>query len=272
MDASIWKDASRAWVDAQELLDAMYRPLEDVLVAAAREHAYGGHVLDVGCGTGGTTLALAAAAGVATGVDVAEPMVAAARERATRTDLVVDFVLADAQTHAFPPRSFDLVASRFGVMFFADPVAAFANLRTATRPGGRLRAITWRDPAENPFMTAATDAARPLLPQLPVITAGGTGQFGLADPAAVRKILAEAGWEDVALERLDVVCTFPADALDGYLLRMGLVGRALAEADADDELRDRVLATVRPAFAPYLAGDTVRFTAACWDVSAVTRA
>lgn len=256
--------AGTAWVDEQDVIDAMFRSVEEALLASCPAHEAAG-ILDVGCGTGGTTLALArrVKAGVrCLGVDISAQMVAAARRRAADEGLAADFVQADAQRHAFAPASVDLVVSRFGVMFFDDPVAAFANLRRAMRPNGQLRFMAWRGPGDNPFMTAAEEAARPLLPDLPRRTPDEPGQFGFARAARVLAILEEAGWEAPRCEPVDIVCRFPAAALDGYLARMGLVGRALE--GADPALRQAVLARVRPRFERYVEGGVVRFTAACW--------
>src|SRR5688572_26808327 len=135
--------AGAAWVAAQESLDRMFAPFQALLVAEIR--AVGARrVLDVGCGTGSTTLAAARETGLGgtcTGVDVSEPMIALARARAAREHSRASFIVADAQTHAFEPAAFDLLISRFGVMFFEDPTRAFANLRRATRAGGQMRCI-----------------------------------------------------------------------------------------------------------------------------------
>jgi SAM-dependent methyltransferase len=150
---ALWNGpAGRAWVDEQEVLDRVLRPFEELLVGAAA-----GRVLDVGCGTGSTTVAFARKTGArCVGVDISEPMLRFARARAEREGVAVEFVRADAQTYAFEPGSFDRILSRFGVMFFGDPVRAFANLR---RAGGELRFVAWRSANENPFMTTAERAA-----------------------------------------------------------------------------------------------------------------
>ncbi|MDX6741660.1 class I SAM-dependent methyltransferase [Actinocorallia sp. A-T 12471] len=260
-----WSGApGNAWVEAQGLLDAMFRPLEDVLVAAA---AGGRNVLDVGCGTGGTTVALARkATGRCVGVDVSAQMIDAARERARREGSTAEFVLADAQEHTFEPAAFDTVVSRFGVMFFDDAVRAFANLRRAATDDARLSFVVWRGVEENPFMTTAERAAAPLLPGLPVRRPDEPGQFGLADPDRVRRLLTDSGWTGIDVSPLDAVCALPESELIGYFTTFGPVGILLRERD--EATRARVVAAVRPAFDPFIHGAEVRYTAACWLVSA----
>lgn len=264
MEKIAWGSAGNAWVEAQALLDGMYAPFEAMLAEGV---AHGEQVLDVGCGTGATTLAAAKRAGEsggALGVDISEPMIAAARERAGSG---ARFLLADAQAHAFEAGRFDRLISRFGVMFFDDAVAAFANLRRAMAPEGRLHAIVWRRGEDNPFMTEAERAAGPLLPGLPARDPDAPqGQFGFGDPGRVRTILAASGWREATLDPLDVACSFPAEALPFYHARLGPVGRALE--DVVPELRERVVSAVLPAFDRYVEGDTVRFTAACWAIRA----
>jgi SAM-dependent methyltransferase len=233
--------AGHAWVEAQELLDELYRPFEELLVQVVPADS-ARRVLDVGCGTGATTLALArrlGATGRAIGIDLSGPMIDRARARAERTDSPATFIRADAATYAFEPATFDAITSRFGVMFFDDFVQAFANLRRAARADCELRFITWRSAAENPFMTTAERAAAPLLPNIPARRSEGPGQFA---------------------------CVLPERELAHHVTRLGPVGLALHEAD--DETRTRVVETVRAAFDPYVDGGEVRFTAACWMVGA----
>lgn len=254
--------SGEAWVALQATTDAMFAPLARLLVAEARP---GDHVLDVGCGAGATTRALQEAVqpgGHATGVDISQALVSAARVH----DTAADFVVADAATHPFEPAGYDLVASRFGVMFFGDPVAALGNLRRATRDGGRLRALTWRAAAENRFMTTAARAARPLLGDVPEPPADGPGQFAFADADRVAAMLVAAGWSEVEHVPVDLELAMPAAGLATYLTRLGPLSRILPTLEQPQ--RDHVMDVVRAAFDPYLDGDQVRFDVACWMVRA----
>lgn len=260
--------AGCAWVEAQQMLDRTLQPFEDLLVA---EVAGSGaqRVLDVGCGTGSTTRAVARLVGeqgAAVGIDISEQMIDAARMLAEQEHAAATFISADAQKHSFGAQKFDLIMSRFGVMFFEDSVQAFANLRSAAADGCNLRCIVWRSPAENPFMTAAERAAAPLLSNLQPRRPDAPGQFGFADERRVRSILQESGWAEIDIRPIDVTCTLPEKELIRYGTRFGPVGIALQQADA--QTRAQVVAAVRAAFDPYVHGPEVRFTASCWMIGA----
>jgi SAM-dependent methyltransferase len=267
--AKLWNGtAGCAWVEAQALLDRILQPFEDVLVAAVSASG-ARRVLDVGCGTGSTTRAVArliGAKGDCVGVDISEQMIDTARTLAAQERVPAKFIAADAGTHAFASASFDMIMSRFGVMFFADPVRAFANLRNAASKEASLCFVAWRSPAENRFMTTAERAAASLLPDLPARRADAPGQFGFADARRVQSILAESGWRDIDIQPIDVECALPESELSRYGARLGPVGIALREVDP--QTRDQVVAVVRKAFEPYVHGDEVRFTACCWRVDA----
>ncbi|WP_102945025.1 class I SAM-dependent methyltransferase [Stenotrophomonas sp. VV52] len=262
--------AGDAWVQAQSLLDGMFAGFVPLLadpIGAVPD----AHVLDVGCGTGAVCMAIADRLGPhgrCSGVDISAPMIDVARERARSAGQSIDFTVADAEQHAFAPASLDRIVSRFGVMFFNDPVQAFANLRRALRSGGSLHAIAWRGPADNPFMTTAERVAAPLL-TLPARAEGGPGQFAFADADKVRGILKDAGWKDIQITQLDVECSIPADQLPTYVSLLGPVGQALRAADLAPADRTRILQTVVDAFAPFVQGDNVVFNAACWSIRAV---
>jgi SAM-dependent methyltransferase len=261
--ARLWNgSAGRGWVAAEAALDRMFAGFDPLLA----DGIAAGRVLDVGCGTGSTTVALARRVEDVIGVDHSAPMIEAARARAERAGVAARFVQGDAQTHAFAPAGFDTVISRFGVMFFADPVAAFANLHRAVQPGGHMRFAAWRSAAENPFMIAAEGAAAPLLPGLAARKPDEPGQFGFADRGRIFSVLKDSGWAAVDIQPVDVGCRFAATELENYLACMGPVGRALQLAD--DTIRLRVIDAVRPAFDTFVQGEDACFTAACWMVNA----
>lgn len=267
--SQLWNgSAGHAWAEEQATLDATYLPIENLLAAEAAERG-ARDVLDVGCGSGATTLAIARRLGPTarcTGIDISAPLVELANARAARENFATRFVLADAQTHEFEPETFDLIVSRFGMMFFDDPVAAFTNLRRSLRKGGTLCSIAFRAASENPFMLAAERAAAPLLPNLPPRIPDAPGQFALANQDRVRKILGDSGWSDVDLAPIDVPCAFPEAGLIRYFTRLGPVGLVLR--NGDEATRERVIGTIRAAFAPFIAGNEVRFVAACSSIRA----
>ena len=274
---ALWNGlAGRGWVEAREAIERMFKPFEDLLVEAVPAGSPG-PVLDVGCGTGATTLAIARALGAngangrAIGIDISAPMLDAARDRAERERIeregaTAEFILADAQDHPFESASIETIVSRFGVMFFGDPVRAFANLRRALKNGGGLRFLAWRSAEENPFMTTAERAAAPLLPELPVRRPDGPGQFAFGDRKRIRTILEESGWAGIDIRPIDVECTLSEEDLTRYLALLGPVGRILHEVD--ERTRAKVLETVRAAFDPFVHAGEVRYTAACWLVDA----
>ncbi|MFC4313526.1 class I SAM-dependent methyltransferase [Steroidobacter flavus] len=271
---ALWNEASgRTWVEMQQVLDRMLAPFEVPLLDAAFP-GQGGQVLDIGCGAGATTLAMAqrlGASGRCVGADISEPLLTAAKARAAAEGInTAMFVQADAQTHAFDPHSFDAVISRFGVMFFDDSEAAFKNIRRAVRPGGKLAFVAWRSPAQNPFMTTAKRAAEPLLTNMPAPDPNAPGQFAFADGDRVRRILEASGWSDITLERLDVEGTADEAELLAYVTKLGPVGLALREMN-DETLRARVTEVVHAAFRPYIKNGVARFGMATWRVTATSK-
>lgn len=268
--AALWNDAAgRAWVEMQDVLDRVLAPFGARLIDAGFPGA-GAHVADVGCGAGATTVEMArrvGPAGSCLGVDISRPLVQAARARvADGGPENVSFVQADAQTHPFQPGGFDAIISRFGVMFFDDPPAAFANLRRAVRLGGRLTFVAWRGPADNAFLTLGTRTAAPHLPPFPTPGPEDPGQFAFADPDRVRRILAGGGWSDVGIDPLDVPCSITEADLGAYTTRLGPVGMALR--DADEPTRARIANLLHAAYAPHVRDGAAAFTGACWLVTA----
>ena len=263
-----WNEAAGpTWADLQAPLDRQLAPLGRAAMAALGPRP-GERILDIGCGAGETSLDLAAAVkpgGEVTGVDISRPLLEVARRRAAGL-AGVEFVEADAQTYPFTPAKFDAVFSRFGVMFFADPTAAFANIRAALKPGGRLAFVCWRNPSENPIMVLPMMAAAPHLPPAPPFEPDAPGPFAFADAERVRGILSQAGFTDIrATPHDEKVGGGDLDTVAGLALKVGPLSRALREAPHQ---RDAVITAVRAALAPHQGLDGVKLDSATWIVTA----
>lgn len=268
-----WNDqAGPKWVALQTLIDEQIGPLGRRAMDRAAI-VPGERILDVGCGCGHTTLELARrtrATGAVTGIDISSVMLERARVLARDVALgAVDFVEADAQTHAFSS-DYDLLFSRFGVMFFTDPDAAFTNLRTALGPGGRLVFVCWRALPENPWMFVPLGAAMQHIPPPSMLDPNAPGPFSFADPERVRGILSRAGFSAVTVEPLDETLTVGGGAdLDrtvDFLLQMGPTAAALREAGVATS--SLVANAVREALRPFETAAGIRMGSASWIVTA----
>jgi ubiquinone/menaquinone biosynthesis C-methylase UbiE len=262
----------RRWTGGAETPDAVFAPIADLLYARAGI-ASAERVIDVGCGCGATTLEIARRVGPtgrALGIDIAAPMIARARERAGATS-GVEFILADAATHEFAPSWANLAFSRFGVMFFADPVPAFANLRRGLARGGRVVFACWREARLNPWQTIALKAACKHVPRLPELGPEDPGPFSFADEARVRRILTSAGFEAIALTPVDLELDIAAggglEAAVAASQQIGAASRAL-EGQPDDR-RAAAVAEIRAALAPHQRGMSLPLGAAIWIVEAI---
>lgn len=261
-------EAARKWANDQERMDANFAELTRVAVAFAAV-APGMRVVDVGCGCGGTTLMLAEAtgeAGSALGVDVSRPMLDVARLRAADMPRI-SLTLADAATHPFPADGIDLLFSRFGVMFFDDPPAAFANMRRGMAAAGRVAFVCWRTMSDNPFFLVPWLAAKPFLPPQPPPDPTAPGPFAFADPDRVRTILQAAGFHDVVLTRHDLTLHMGRleRALDGAT-RIGPAARAMGELDG--AARAGAVGAIEAALRTCLVDGQVQLGASIWLVSA----
>jgi SAM-dependent methyltransferase len=264
--------AGDRWVAAQEMMDRTIRPLGDAALRAAAL-APGLRVLDVGCGCGDTTLAAARAVGPSghvTGVDVSPQMLARARERAAaeRGAAPMTFAFGDAATADLP--TVERIVSRFGVMFFADPIAAFTHLRGALAPGGRMAFVCWRAMAENPWARIPTEAVATVLGPAAKADPTAPGPFAFADAARVRGILASAGFGDVATAPFDAPLTWTTGDTDQELretfVRVGAAARRLV--DVPDAVREPAIAAILAALAPYRRPTGLVLDGAVWVVTA----
>ena len=259
------------WANRQQTQDILLAPIADLLIDRAKPSA-GERIIDVGCGSGATTIAFArkvAPSGHAFGVDISGPMLARARQSAP-ADLPVDFVLADATVYPFDPASFDLLASRFGVMFFADPALSFANMRKALRPSGRLAFACWREPRENPFFMAPLQAVYKHVPKLPPQGPEDPGPFAFASEARVHRILGEAGFTGIAMEpcnlALDTAIGGGLDAAVQSALEIGPASRVLE--GHPEEVRAAATKSIREALTAFAKGESVPLPASIWIVTA----
>jgi len=230
----------------------------------------GEQVLDIGCGTGETTAALArrvGAGGSVLGIDISRPLLDVANARARSEGIAnVRFAEADAQTFRFEPASFDALYSRFGVMFFEDPAAAFANLRGALRAEGRLAFVCWRSRDENPFMTLPTRVGSAFLDNPPAFDPAAPGPFAFADAGRLRGLLTAASFTDVAIAPFDDTFMGDPASVRQTMEWRDPLNRLLAESDAGR--RAEIDAALDAALAPFIRDGRVTLPAATWLVSA----
>jgi SAM-dependent methyltransferase len=270
-----WAAGGEAWVRNERIFDAAFAPFTAAVLGAA-DLGSARRVLDVGCGSG-TLLDAAIAAGVeAVGVDISPAMVDAARTRVPAATVVT----ADAQTAdllaAAPGAPFDRVVSRFGVMFFADPEAAFANLRSATASGACLVFACWREEGRDMFSLGLNALMARLddPPALPV--PGMPGALGLAERSRVLEVLTAAGWSDVAIEPFEGLCDFSIDGSDGVEERLAMALSSTAGRAIRAELEPRLgpdgweaaLDDARAELRAHLLDGAVRFVGHTWLVTA----
>lgn len=270
-----WDGAAGAkWVTHQARLDNLLAPLGDAAMAAAKVQA-GDRILDVGCGAGTTSIALAqrtGASGHVLGLDISPDLIAAARG-ASAGQPGIDFLLGDAATAALPPAGFDLLFSRFGVMFFDEPAVAFGHLRRALKPGGRVAFVCWRSPRDNDWIRLPLRAIDGLV-DLPPTDPLAPGPFAFADAARTETILQQAGFADISITPHD--CQLPygsgaddAAAVDDAMamaLTIGPLARAVALVG--DDLRTKAEAALRNILRDRVRDGSIYFDSAAWIVTA----
>ncbi len=252
------------WAALHARLDALFAPITAELLDRAAI-ARGEDVLDIGCGAGDCTLAAADRVGPegrATGLDISQTLLAVARQRAAGRP-GIGFVLADAQTHAFAPDTHDLLLSRFGLMFFADPVAGFRNLARALKPGARAAFVAWARVEANPWNRDAKAAGVARLGPVPADDPRAPGQFAFAEIGHVTDILARAGFRDITGEEVPSHLHVAGRAEDAAELATGIgpVSRILREKNGTEADRAAISADLAELFRAYEGPDGVRVPA-----------
>jgi SAM-dependent methyltransferase len=260
----------QAWLSSWERIQRTVTPFGQLALEEAAPRP-GERVLDVGCGTGQTTADLARAVGPqghVLGVDVSETLLAVARAEEIPN---AAFVQADAATQPLDPASLDLVFSRFGVMFFADPVPAFANFRQALKDNGRIVFVCWRTPRENPWVTVPLQAGQPFLAPINRPGPEDPGPFAFGDTARVERIFREAGLAAPTFRKLDRSLRVGAtidETLDN-ITRFGPLVKPFAESPPDQVAKAK--AAIGEALKPYVKPDGVFLDGACWLVRTAKR-
>jgi SAM-dependent methyltransferase len=259
------------WVVYQDRYDRMLAPFARRILAAAPIHA-GSRVLDVGCGCGGTTIEAArrATTGTATGIDISEPMIETARLRAAEENVTnAAWLLGDAQTTSLPVAAFDVVISRFGIMFFDDPVAAFTNVARAISGGGALTFVCWQDLLSNEWIRVPGLALAEHVPLPDLGPPGAPGMFSLADPERIRTVLTSAGFTDLVIEPLEEqILLGGGGSLEDSVafLRQGGMARAVLK-DVEESRQEQAIAAAAAALKPFVTPEGVRIGTAAWLVS-----
>jgi SAM-dependent methyltransferase len=261
-------EVATRWLAFETDHDRVNGPFGAVALARAQPTACD-RVIDVGCGCGATSRDLAEAVGPCghvLGIDVSPPLLARARQQSVLPHL--EFLEADAQTERLPGDR-DLIFSRFGLMFFQDPGAAFSNLAGALRPRGRLTFVCWRRFEENPWLHVPFSVARDVLPAAPVPPATGPSPFAFADPAGLEQLLRAAGFRSVDIERTDqsVVLGRDLTSATAFAMHTGPVGRGLAGADA--ATRAEVGRRISAALSAHAQPEGIRVPGSAWVVTAV---
>ncbi len=264
-------EATRRWVTEQASIDRLMAGVTEAALAAAAPKR-GERVLDVGCGTGTTVLRLAEGVGPSgrvLGVDISEQQLALARQRVAAAGVhQAQLVLDDAATHHFAPETFDLGFSRFGVMFFADPVAAFRNIRGAMKRSGRLSMAVFRSGPENLWATASAAAISHLVPPPAPLGPEEPGQFSWSDPARVKRILGVAGFHNVVLTPLDLSFVMGRNAAEAAEFATFIGQGARLLHGQPDQTRQAARVAFEAFFKPHEGPNGVTLPGALWLVSA----
>jgi len=262
------QEGGTKWVDNIEQTEASLKPLSDRLLHSAAP-AKDDFVLDVGCGGGATSIEIAECVGPGgdvLGVDISPPILAVANDRGSQIENL-QFTQADAGSIDFGKARFDLIFSRFGVMFFTDPVAAFSNLRRSLKPSGRMVFLCWRSMEENPWMGEPANAAFAIIPPKQKPDPDAPGPFSLAEEEKLLSLMKQSGFGDIQLEAVDIPMQMGNinEAVD-FMMRVGPAETVLAEATT--EQKAAIEKAIHGALSKYETTEGVRPPAAGWIATA----
>lgn len=255
-----------AWVSVEDYIDRMLEPISRVGIARAAT-SHGEKVIDIGCGCGTTTLQLAASGASVWGYDISENMIERANEK-DHGGAAVQYAVADAAEHPYAD-DHDVAFSRFGVMFFSDPVRAFTNIRSALKPGGRVVYLCWQPPANNPWLSIAGAALQPFMPEdAPTPDPDAPGPFSMANPDRTRNVLEEAGLVDIAIEPVEEKIHLGKNIEELMEFQMQIGPLSALKESLDEETMQQAKQAVVDAFSQHIGDGGISLAAAAWLVTA----
>lgn len=266
-------DRGHQWVHFQKQIEASLKHFGHQAMEKATI-SMGENVIDIGCGCGDTTFDLAhrtGPIGYVQGVDISEPLLARARARAVSSvQNNITFKCCDAQIHRFKPSTADVAFSRFGVMFFEEPITAFSNIRRALKPDGRLAFICWQQAEKNEWINLPLDIVKKhiYIPTPP--EPGQPGPFAFGDSDRIREILSEASFQAVSIEnyRSPICVGANLDEAVEFLTNMGPAGGAMSQPEVDDADKSQISAELRDELTAYRSDEAINLGAAAWIVTA----
>ena len=261
----------KLWVSLGPRIDDMFGPLGDEALKVLAPQK-GENVIDIGCGTATTSLKLAGLLGrkgSVIGMDISKPILEYAKQNAKENSIKnIEFVLADAQNYCFMADSYDAIFSRFGVMFFDDPVAAFSNILKGIKSGGRLTFVCWADRSANDWIEVSTNIASKFLELPPKSAPRDPGPFAFEDPLYLNEVLSDSGWSEISIENYSVtnVVGKSTKAAADFLSRMGPM--SVPFEDSEDSVKRKVIDSLEKCFADYVTTRGVEMHFSAWIVTA----
>jgi len=266
-------DGGQKWLRFQDRMKVNLMPFGHMAMTAA-SLSTGERVIDVGCGCGDTTFEIArlvGPSGYAHGIDISTPILAQANERAvSASEKNVTFERADAQIHRFDPAAFNVIFSRFGIMFFDDPVVAFKNLRSALKSGGRIAFVAWQSAKNNEWISLSLDVVAKHIPLSAPPGPEEPGPLSFGDTERLKQILVQAGFSDIGIEGVSIPFIV-GDNLDyaaKFLTQMGPASGAIANSDANEETKFRIVSDMRDALGAFETDQGIAMSSATWVVTA----